>query len=702
MLAPLLALALALHALLRTAHPVLAQCSTAATSGPQARGGACVYYAGGCSPVVGNWVWLPTNWTLAVMERRAAEGVAETLQQADSVEALSGQQCLYDSETLNCDLQFFPCFNHTYADGTVEGVPMLPCRQSCVDYWATCRAANQGYYDIFLAGGEIPLSQSLLPQCGGADGGFNDVSLPADVWGGRNTSAVVAWPAGYTGELEFPPAGAPYTLSTGLMLDNVTCYVPAAITASLAFASDDAELCFPPMAQVGQQCALPCPYPIWDAEEIAAIQDALVVPGVLAFALNVLVWLDAALRVWRAVVAPRLRGARLPKLPFSSRLRSTGDAPSSSAVAGAVVVIASPTSSTSPVMVVASPASATSEASALRTGPMDSRSPARFEAEARPRRRLNVMTMYGLAGSSLSIVYFAIGVAPVLAAGAQVSCDESDPYIQNSDIIEGTADRSDAACRAQRLAPFIVQLVLNTTLFALLQACLLVSVWARGAHMRNRRVALQCAAGAFCFAYPLCCLVAAASLDTLSNSPPIAQQQLARSAAVCSLRLDADVQFVLVSLPLILSGAGVVLASAYTFVAVNETLRRTAGLKHGVAPSAGDAEIHSFVFRIRVLGLLTFAVTIVYMVCASVSTEQILAWAPYFFDFFTCESLDEDCGGCPAIYATALMYEPDVVVEALEFAMLSCVPLLFGVFFSMHAVRARFKGGSRGATGASR
>jgi len=60
------------------------------------------------------------------------------------------------------------------------------------------------------------------------------------------------------------------------------------------------------------------------------------------------------------------------------------------------------------------------------------------------------------------------------------------------------------------------------------------------------------------------------------------------------------------------------------------------------------------VFRIRVLGLLTFAVTIVYMVCASVSTAQILAWAPYFFDFFTCESLDVDCGGCPANYATAL------------------------------------------------
>ena len=223
--AVLLLLLLGLERATRFVHAATSCATPAQTAGAQASG-QCAAYAGVCSGVVGGTVWVPTGWSVDVLEARAITALTGGNQQS----AIISPACLYDTYVIDCADIFFPCTEFERSDGGVEGVPHLPCLAACTSMWQSCATVFSALYAVI---GAAMITTVGVPSCAGGATFQQDPQSP-DVWGSSRMSALAAaWPAGYAGQLMYANASTNYTASDGEVVYNVTCYDPVAPTAVL-------------------------------------------------------------------------------------------------------------------------------------------------------------------------------------------------------------------------------------------------------------------------------------------------------------------------------------------------------------------------------------------------------------------------------------------------------------------------------------
>jgi len=284
----------------------------------------------------------------------------------------------------------------------------------------------------------------------------------------------------------------------------------------------------------------------------------------------------------------------------------------------------------------------------------------------------------------LGVVFFIIGPLPSLVLGDQVSCNPSMPYVSNAAIIEGDADTSTSWCIAQRCAPFVVQLIFNMLFYVLMRLNFIVSPQFQRAGARKQRAA-KAALYFFSFGYPIACLIAAMATDKLSDSDEVAPQQMLLSSAVCSLRLDADTVFVLVSLPLVLTGALIVAAAAYAWTRVRNTREKAAQFQ--ATRAERDDRVDDLILRLGFAGLATLAIVVVYLITSSLSTSQINAYGGYFALLLQCATLDVNAcsSSCQPEKNAAESNVPQPQLQAVEYATLALIPLMVATFFASQA-----------------
>ena len=664
------------------------------------RRGRCVPYFGACSSIVGNAVWLADGLSLNDTEINA-KGSYDAAAQS---RAVLGEGCFRRTETIICSAIYYPCFNATNSTGGIEGVPQPPCLSACQQYWSTdsniggCGGAlSLAYTQLYgnTAEGKQDPNTTTIPQCGA--GASFPVILTPDTYGGRSNPSMLRWPAGLNGQEVFPPDGAiiPYRLADNRTIVNTTCYyptlpltevdIPALVAAQgingtlLTNSGAARSKCKAPLVEVNGACELPCPYPIWSPSELLAIQACFYVPGIIAFVINVFVLVDALLVVMGSAGWQCGRFYDLYLKP-ASRTGNTGTNKDSSAQSPRVVGVGAETNS---------PRGGTTMIMSAAAAPTASAEPT-SGGKSRP-SPIRMTTIYALAGSSLCIIYFIIGPLPTVVRGSLASCDPADLYVDDLDFVNGQADKYTPWAKATTASPFVLQLIFNLVFYTLSRMIMIVSPAFRKLDYSIQRV-VKLALAAFCFAYPICCLAAGMALEKLSTDIPTAHQQLARGAAVPSLRVDVVTDFVLVSLPLILTGALIVMQSLYVFTVLRDTQQKVSTLKR---KTDQDDAVMDLIRRLAFLGIFTFVIVVVYLVCSGVRIAQVANWSAPFVRFFTCSNLAFLCDACEDERAAADAVRPPPITFALQSLSISLIPLLFGMFFGAQSFLRLWRRGLR-------
>jgi len=159
--------------------------------------------------------------------------------------------------------------------------------------------------------------------------------------------------------------------------------------------------------------------------------------------------------------------------------------------------------------------------------------------------------------------------------GSSVSCTPGSDVIDLGAVYAGV-DYSTLWCRAQRTAPFIVQMLFNLVLYSMVRVYLIVFTPLRMNPLTKRtKHALQYATVGYCIGVPWLCLGLALGLDYLDTGPTTSQAQYASQAALCVPRLSSQrVEFAVVYLPYIVTGAAVVVVSGVVLAHVRNVRRR--------------------------------------------------------------------------------------------------------------------------------
>jgi len=601
-----------------------------------------VPYSGICSTIVGGYVW--ANETFSVDKQDVI--VTNALATIRKNKGIIDDACLFVTDWYACANVLYPCEN---AGGdTDEGIPLLPCALDCDEWWETCGYEFSTVYLQTSLNGDI--SESVVTMCVNGtfkDNNGNDLGTP-DRFGVRPLPSNEFYPLGYgnaadpsQATLRWPVDTATYYLSNGTGV-TTQCYhpfkPPASYSVSLVAQNTTCQAPLrdgvDPLNNNSATCIVPCPFPVFDTASVAAVQTAFIIPGCIGLALCVLVMLDSLWVVFEYTGGFQWR--KLRKYVFwSSAGASTNEGE-----------IASGTS------------------------------------QGYRRRPIQATTLYTLAGSVLGIVYFCLGPLPSIMRGSNITCGASTgfplSYIQN-----GEADTSDVTCRAQRFSPFILQLVFNLILFTIVKVLEVVSDKYRRLPT-NTKYLMNIALHFYCWAVPIVFLIAAAATDKLSDDLRTGLAQYMRQTSVCLLRFeDPSVEIVLIYIPFILTGLMVSALSVHVLLSIRHVQDQVAGTANAKNTETQLA-MRLLILRLSGLGLGTFIVLIVLMITTSIFEAQVNAFGPKWVDWFVCVSTTYQCDldQCDSLITDANAVRPTSTLMSIQLASMSCITMLFGLFFA--------------------
>lgn len=635
--------------LLSVASAGATSCYNSSESYPR---GTCVRYDGVCSSVVGGWVFVedlgsaaPSGWTsleaAVVSDLRLSRRNSGVVQDA----------CMRAIDTFVCSNTFFRCETDP---ATGEGVPILPCRSACDAFWSVCRQTVELYFHYVLKSENVASSSFIT--CDGPNDHFDEQpDAVADFFGGRLIPARPSYPAGLYGVKRFPETTYAYRLHDTDALVTRTCYEPKRLDAVLTLD----ERCAFPLVKSRDVCVLACPFPLYTSAEAMSVIWTFSVIGTAAAIVSLFVLLDS---IWVVVEGGYLSRWLEASLPSLFAPRSTPRPSADDEVASPVSPHAPPSPGVYPI-----------------TTPIHPRASS-FVVSRRSKRRLSFATKYAVVGSVIVLIYFAFGPAVAIVQGEKVSCDsDSTFHVDLNDVFNASAsdrDVSGTGCRVQRLVPFLLQALFNLILYAMARVYCAVT----NTSIPKKLLALR----VYCVATPAACVIAASQLDHLSSDLNTAIVHLTRQAAMCFNRFESvGVEFVIIFLPFVVTGVGVVYVSAYVWrytKAIHDVSKTLTA--HSSRQTHNQIAMRALLTRLRVLGISTFVLLIVLMSTTGGVLSLLRAYGDAFSDYFTCHATERPCDDCEAIRHMAETSRPTVALLAIQAGSMSCIALIFGGFFA--------------------
>jgi hypothetical protein len=407
--------------------------------------------------------------------------------------------------------------------------------------------------------------------------------------------------------------------------ENLTCYDATNNSASSLLPITIS--CSFPLVNAGSRCLLPCPFPVFTADEEAQVQAAFIVPAFIGLALCLFVLFDG---LWQVFVASHGRFRRVLHEFFEwSASGSTGTKRAGSQTIKSAVI-------------------------------------------------------HQIIGAVLGIIYVLLGPLATLQYGSNVSCASSS--INIDDVLSGTYAET-SVCRAQRASPFILQMIFNLILYSMVKVWFALGRSSAASAMLQKvgqRVILP-----YCVLTPILCLAIALGLEQLSTDLVVASTQLSRQGAICQVRLPLAAEVVLVFVPFIISGVIVVAVSVRVLITLFSVQKQVANI---VSANNNDnsKRLADLIRRLAVLGLLTLIILVVLMTTTGVYQNSLQIYAPLFYRYFSCSNLGKNCLNCYKLYDMAQLVRPSPAVLGLQLASMSCITLLFGIFFGFQSLARLF------------
>jgi len=253
---------------------------------------------------------------------------------------------------------------------------------------------------------------------------------------------------------------------------------------------------------------------------------------------------------------------------------------------------------------------------------------------------------------------------------------------------------------AQRAAPFLLQAIFNLILYSMFHVYMSVHTeFRRMSDYRLREIDAMLLA--YCAGLPVLTLIIAFSIDHLDFDAYTVSLQLSRQSTYCQVRVSQAAEWLLVFVPFITTGLGVVGLSASIIATLRDVQSKLATVGHK-ARTAGDVALYLFMQRLMGLGLATFFVLIIVIASTSAYTAQLSKFAPAFITNFQCLTANIACVDCSVWSAIAAARTPAPGVLALQLASMSMIVVLFGSFFLAQTVsrvlKERREGSSKGPT----
>jgi len=498
------------------------------------------------------------------------------------------QTCAIASQWFACASSFLPCIDSN-GPGS-EGIPLLPCDSDCSAWWAVCQEAFNSYGTVILNG---DYSKSSTVSC--VNGTFRNAQgvalAPPDVYGGRSINDIDYFPIGYNGTLRWPLEFAIYKMSNGTEVQTA-CYHPVEPTSSVFNAGKSNASCVLPLitfvdASGDQTCLVPCPFTAtFTLTDIEQVQLGFVAPAFLGLFFCTLVLIDS---LW--VIYETTGGFNCGKI------RKT--------------YLFSLTSTTSDEANVSGPKS---------------------------HRPIKATTKYTTIGSMLGILYFCLGPLPTLLRGPNVSCGEVNSSFPLASIPNGGVDFSDAACKAQRFAPFALQLCFNLILYVIVRLMQVVKDQSRTMTARQK-LFYAASLRLYCFGLPILLFIIAISIDAMSTDTNIALAQIIRQSYICLMRFEnPNTEIILVYVPFIITGALVSGLSISVLTSITRIRDKVAQIRSTANNRQAEWELslRMFMMRLAILGLSTFCVLIILMVTTSLFEQQVNAYTTLWISWFEC------------------------------------------------------------------
>jgi len=276
-----------------------------------------------------------------------------------------------------------------------------------------------------------------------------------------------------------------------------------------------------------------------------------------------------------------------------------------------------------------------------------------------------------------------LGPLPALLHWDQVSC--SAPTIDITEVAAGSQPPEPDACAAQRVAPFVLQALFNLILYAMVRVYWVMSRGIGNMSTRNRH-ALEALLVSYCVGVPLITFIIAISLDKYSPVVFDAIVQLARQSTVCQYRLTRTQEWLLTFAPFIATGVGVTVVSARVAYALTVAKWQLATAGVIKARTAADVAMMQLILRLMMLGIITFIVLIIVIASTSLVTTELGTFAPAYQAYVNCLISHISCVDCTQWKTIADARTPEPAVLSLQLASMSCIVLLFGLFFGTQSM----------------
>jgi len=639
----------------------IAQC--AATS---VDAGTCQPYpsTGICAPFLPDnaSVYVPTQLSVAYFEKAAVSA----LQLVQTNKNVAGPGCFQKLLQLVCVKNFLECVPSPVSPG-VEDLPVLVCQSFCTSVWSTCRDAFHMFW-LDVIGGNY--AQSPLPNC--ANGGTFNASWgaepqPPDVIGGRNVPKNYPAIAGLQGIRQFPLHDYAYAYQNGTAAggkQSLTCSTPPN-QVNISDVTLPAMVCPSPLVldDAGERCVMPCPFGVFDQADLVGVYAAYTAPAILGFVLCCLVLMDSLWLIglsygWQERLMSPGSSRFLANLNLRSK-RSNNAAPSWNA-------------------------SVHSDRSLLqRNTSGNNASTSTGHAAKKP---VQTSTWYAAAGSLLGMLYFILGPLGTLVHGSTISCgaDTIDLFV----IGQGAFQVEPDACIAQRCSIFVLHAIFNLVMNSMVRVYVVV----RGERMSERNATvLNVVLDGWCVGEPLLAIFLAFYLDALSTNVFEASVQLSRQSAVCMVRLTSAAEWVLLYVPIIVTGC-VVMVVSYLIAKLLVASRRL--VAKNKQSSSNDLAMRLLIKRLVGLGLITFA-TLVIVIASSVSyTLQLSKFSPALVTYLQCVQSVGDTLPCVDCDVWRQLAEASSVTPATlgtQLAGESLIVVIFAGFFFAQTVARLYR-----------
>lgn len=577
------------------------------------------------------------------------DGLALAL--AELLEANTGvvnNACKIAANEFVCNNLYMPCSSNK--NNPTEGIPQPICQSYCVSFWKECQVAFDSFLIAAIFGLNEPAASFAFPFCG-PNATFTELDEPPDRFGGRNISGLGPTPLGYHGQLRNPPDGTltPFRLLDG-SISTQACVVPTTtISQPLALPNSQIECAFPLVPQNGD-CKIPCPFPVIPVNQQFDIGLAFVIPAVIALLFCIFVFADSMLVILQSQGFSYFLS--LPRRYFKTSTNEATDVEGSA------------------------------------NNGLNGKSGSR-----RRRNALRAATLYSLLGALLGIVFFIIGPMVTLIRGTDVSCAEGGQEFDLLDVVLGTADQSDGLCKAQRVSPFILQMIFNLILYAIVRVFMVVTDKARRMSTRGSVIFDVLLVG-YCAGIPIAFAIITMSIEGLSTNLDDFVSQFSRNSAICVPRLFNGAEIILIFMPFILTGLMITALSYYIYshlTTINENVKGITRDQDKSKNSSATA-LRLLMLRLSALGVCTFVITLVFISASASLIQEMNVFAPAFNTFFLCVSTAAaSCRNCTDFQIDMLDKLPSSVAFAAQIAAMSSISLLFGGFFFAQSASRLYK-----------